>query len=317
MQSMLNFRRFAPVLGLLVCGLLALPVQAADADKYLPNDSEAVITLNVKQLLEAPLIKNNLEQLKGLVQGIGGAQGVLDDLGFDPFKDVDTVTVAMVKNPNQAMLLVSGKFDPAKIAAQAEKVAKNKPDTLKVTKSGNYTIYEAKAPEKNETVYTAVVDGGLLVASPNKSAVVDVLDKKAGMKQTELKKDLQAALTAGNRQQSISITSLAGPLAASGQPFVEKIKTLSGGITVTDEVKAEVVLNAKDAKDAKSIETELNDNLDMVKALVDNAAQVNQGLKPLVDAVGTLKLSSQGNNVTLKGLISKEVIQSLNKLIPQ
>lgn len=314
---MLKCRPFAPVLGLLVCGLFVLPAQAADVDKYLPNDSEAVITLNVKQLLEAPLIKNNLEQLKGLAQGIGGAQSMLEELGFDPFKDVDSLTVAMGKNPNQVTLLVSGKFDPAKIAAQAEKTAKDKPDTLKITKSGTHTVYEAKAPERNETVYTAIVDGGLLAVSPNKTAVLDVLDKKAGLKRTELKKDLQAALTAGNRQQSISVVSLAGPLAASGQPFVEKIKTLSGGITVTDEVKAEVVLNAKDAKDAKDIQTELNDNLDMVKALVDNAAQVNQGLKPLVDAVGTLQLSAQGNNVTLKGLISKDVIQSLNKLIPQ
>ena len=105
---------------------------------------------------------------------------------------------------------------------------------------------------------------------------------------------VQALLAKADAKQSISIVSLGGPLAATGQPTAAKITSIVGGITITDEVKAELVLNTKNADDAKALESELKDGIDQVKALVDLTANQNKDLKPLVDAVDTLKVSAQG-----------------------
>jgi hypothetical protein len=311
---MLTLCRRLPELLVVTLAALAAPAWAADTDIYLPNNTEGVVTVNVKQMLEAPLVKNNLDTIKALLLASGNAQKMLDDLGFDPFTDVDRVVVAIDPDVSKSATLVHGKFDPAKIGAKAEKAAKENPDVLKIVKAGDYTIYEVKPPEQNETLYVAIVDSGTIFASPSKAAVVDALDKKAGTKQAELKKEMQALLAKIDPKQSISIVTLGGPLMASGQPIAAKIQNIVGGVTITDEVQAEIVLNTKDADDATAVESELKESVDQIKALVDLTATQNKELKPLVDAMNTMKLAVEGSAVSLKAQLTKEVI---NKLMPK
>src|SRR4051794_3125270 len=74
--------------------LLAAPARAGDIDRYLPDDSEVVITVNVKGLLDAPVVKNNLlPQLKAFLED-EEVRGILKDLNFDPLKDLHKVIVA-------------------------------------------------------------------------------------------------------------------------------------------------------------------------------------------------------------------------------
>jgi hypothetical protein len=100
-------------------------------------------------------------------------------------------------------------------------------------------------------------------------------------------------------------------LAATGQPTAAKVASIVGGINISDEVKMELVLNTKNADDAKSLEGELKDGIDQIKALVDLTANQNKDLKPLVEAVDTLKVSSQGTAVNIKGELTKDVIKKL------
>src|SRR5262249_477054 len=146
--------------GLLVVTLVALahPAWAADTDMYLPNSTDGVVMVNVKQLLQAPLVKNNLETIKALMLAAGNTQKILDDLAFDPFADVERVVFAVGQDPSKPLVLVQGKFDPAKFEATAEKAAKDNSEALKVTKAGDYTVYEVKPPEQNETLFVAIVD---------------------------------------------------------------------------------------------------------------------------------------------------------------
>jgi hypothetical protein len=294
--------------------IVAAPAWAGETNKYLPDATEGVVTVNVRQMLDAPLVKNNLDTLKALLLATGNVQKVFDDLGFDPFTDIDRVTVAINEVPTKSLVLVQGKFDPAKITAKAEKAAKENGDILKIGKAGSYTVYEVKPPEQNETLYVAVLDSGTVAASANKDSVVEALDKKEGTRKTELKKELQALLAKVDPKQSIAIATLPGPLAMGGQPMVAKIRAITGGVTITDEVRAELMLNTKNAKDAEDVQSELKDGLDQLKALADLTANQNKDLKPLVDAMDTLKLTVEGSSVRLKGLLAKEII---DKLVPK
>src|SRR5437588_8389064 len=96
--------------------VLAIPAQAADVNKYLPNDADFVLVLNVKQLLDSPLVqKHALADLKTMLKGNSEATKHFDAVGFDPFKDLNTVTlgVALAKEP-KGLLIAQGTFDIAK-----------------------------------------------------------------------------------------------------------------------------------------------------------------------------------------------------------
>lgn len=306
---MLTIRRL--LAGMLVLCVLAAPGRAADAEKYLPNSTEGVVTINVKQMLTAPLVKNNIDTLKGLILGAGNTQQILTDLGLDPFQHIDSIVVGVDSNPAQSVAVVNGTFDVAKIKAHIEKAVANNSKIVKIAKTAAYTYYEVKPPEQDETMYVAVLDGTTVAASPSRDAVIDALDKKAGKKQGALKKDLAALLAKADKNQSISLVALGGALAATGHPAAAKVTTLSGGITLADDVKAQIILNTANANDAKAVEADLKEGLDQIKALVDLTVNNNKELQPLLEVVGTLKLAASGSSVTLTGQISKNVINSL------
>src|SRR5262249_21154753 len=128
---------------------------------------------------------------------------------------------------------------------------------------------------------------------------------------SEVKPELRALLAKADREPTISIVSLTGPLSATGQAIVEKLNAITGGITVGDDVKAAFVLSTKNAKDADSVESELKAGIDQITGLAELVANQNKELKPLVDAVKTLKVAAQGNAITLTGQLSKEVLDRL------
>lgn len=313
---MLTRNRLLPGSLVLALVLTAGTSRAADLDQFLPNSTEGIVTINVKQLLAAPLVKANLETVKALMLAVPDVQQTLEDIGFDPFKDVDRVVLAIDRDPNKSVILVHGKFDTAKIAAKAEKAAKDEGDILKVIKASGYTYYSVKPPEgkgplPSDTLYVGLVDETTLVSSGSPDAVIEALEKKAGKKKAELKKELQALLDKADRQQTISIVTLSAPLAATGQAIIQKLNTVTGGINVGDDIKAAFTLTAKSDKDAAAVESELKEGLDQVKALVDLTANNNKDLKPLVDVVSTLKVVTQGAVVTLTGQITKDVLNQL------
>src|SRR5262249_19000795 len=94
-ESMLKFRRLLGGLLVVTAALVASAGQAAEPNKYLPNNAEGVIVINVKQLLEAPLVKDNLDTLKAMLASAGDTQKILDELGFDPFQDVESIVISI------------------------------------------------------------------------------------------------------------------------------------------------------------------------------------------------------------------------------
>src|SRR4051794_26808628 len=73
--------------------VVAAPVRAAEVDVLLPAETEAVMFVNVRQILDSDLVKKYaLGQVKQALQG-NENQKLLKDLGLDPLKDIDRVTV--------------------------------------------------------------------------------------------------------------------------------------------------------------------------------------------------------------------------------
>src|SRR5262249_7256725 len=146
--------------------------------------------------------------LKEMVKSNSEATKTLEALGFDPFKDLTSVTVGITLVPGserepKGLVIAQGVFDVAKFQSRAEEFSKDKPKLLQIHKEGNHKIYEVKPPQSEDKPgFVALIDKETVVASNDKQLVLDAL-AKAGGKQGSVKKELQDLISATDTNQSL------------------------------------------------------------------------------------------------------------------
>jgi hypothetical protein len=320
----------APAVALALAGLLlAAPARAAEAEKLLPNDTEVVFTIHVKQVLTSDLAKKlPLDKLKDLVKGNGDANKILTDLGFDPFTDLDSITTAFSSGsePDKGLAIVHGRFDVAKFKAKAEEVAKDMEGVLKIHKvpdglGGQTELYEVNAPGSPQASYVALIGKDTLVASAGKDYVQDAIEKAAGKKKSALEnKELQALLGRIDAKQSLWVAVLGSTLAKSpfanadeAKQVIDKLKDATAGITIDKDVKLQVSVSAKSADDAKALGEKMKEHLDQATGVALLFGGKNKGLSPLIDLLKSVKPSVKGKVVGLQVEITGDMIEEAIK----
>ncbi|MCI0376949.1 MAG: hypothetical protein L0215_05040 [Gemmataceae bacterium] len=329
---MLQLRRFG--LAVLALGVLAAGSARAIDPKLLPADTELVFTVNVKQIMDSELVraqKEAIDQAKAILENLGGANPVqkhLQDAGFDFFTDLYTMTIATAgsKDTDKMFIAVEGKFNVPKFNGAAEAAAKDNPDALRITKQGDATVYEITPPGEKR-VYASLVNSKLLIAAPTKEALNDALSRISNNRPANLKKEVRTLLETVNKKQSVSFVATGSALAKmmEGAPVpnaeiagqaLQSIEGLSGAITITREIQFQLGVNAKDEATAKNMATAGNVALLTVRSLVETRAKEDQKLAPVVDIVKTLRITSQGSNILLRGEVTLDVIEKLMKNLP-
>jgi hypothetical protein len=321
----------ASILGVALTVLLpAAPTRAADVDKLLPNDTEVVFSINVRQILDAPLVKKlPLDQAKEALKAQDDAHQVLQELGFDPFTDLDSITAAVSSggDADKGLLIVRGKFDLQKFQAKAEAVAKDMPDTLKIQKKpngagGNTVVYEVNNVGLQQALYVALLNKNTLVASAGIDYVLDAADKEAGRKKTALKnKDVQALLGRVDTAQSIWAVVLGSTLEESplgkgedAKDIVEKVQDVIAGISIDKDVVATLNVTAKKTEDAKKIEDALEDGLDKARGALAFLANSQKEVKPLLTLLRSVKPTVKDKTITVQIKLPGEMIEkAINK----
>jgi hypothetical protein len=307
--------------------LLAVPARAAEVDKLLPNDTETLLTINVKQIMDAPLVqKLAIDELKKALKNMDEAQKILDDLGFDPFKDLESITVAISSgsDTDKNLIIVHGKFDVAKFTAKAEEVAKDMKDVVKISKvagpgaeSAKINLYEVNVPNQPQTMYVTIVDKNTMLASAGKDYVLDAIDKQAGRKKSELKsKELKALLGRIDGKQSIWTAVLGSTLEKSplanddtAKELIAKVLDAHLGVTVDKDLKTEVGITAKTTEDAKKLDEAINDNLNQAVGILSLLAGNQPEIKPLLTVLKTVKPSIKDKTVTIQATLAGDDIE--------
>jgi hypothetical protein len=311
---MVSCRRFT---GLVALGLLVVagPARAAEDAQYFPADTQAVITLNVKQILSSPLVKKDQDKIKAGLQSIGEAQTVLESLGFNPLTDLDTVTVSLVGASDQekVTLLVRGKFNLDKFKAKAKEVAKDMPDVLKIHQAGTNSIYEVNAPGQQRPIFLGLMDATTIVGAPTKEQIAEAFDIQSGKKKVALKKELVGLLKkAETTKQSLTLVGLGSAL-GNEVPYGDKIDYISGGITLSDKLTIEINIETKDADAAKGLKTLVDEGINQGKSLVSLFAMQQKELAPLTEMLDQLKVTDKGKSVSIKGEVTKEALEKIEK----
>jgi hypothetical protein len=300
-----------------VCLPLAA-VQAAPPEKLIPADSVLLVTINVKQLLDAPLLrKHAVPAAKDALKGADTVNQILTDLGFDPFNDLDRITFASPggTEKDRGLIIVHGKFDVAKFKAHAEKTAGDTPDVLKIGKGGGGTIYEFALPKESTPLFVALLNKTTIVASPGKDYVVDAMKKSSGKEKDEIKdKNFQAVLERLDMKQSIAFAAVPSAFKGDLGPAAEYLKDIDaagGGLSLTDDLKLEAVVTARTADDAEKLKDMVNQGINAGIGLLGIVGSKQKELDQVIDILKTVKATSKDKTVTLKVRIDGDVLEKL------
>jgi uncharacterized protein YdbL (DUF1318 family) len=318
------FRRL--LAGAVLAAGLAAPVRAAEVDPLLPAETESILFVNVRQVLESELIKKYaLGQIKQALEG-NDAKKMLEKLGLDPLKDVDRVTAGSWgkdKDDMNAVFVVRGKFDPAKLFKAAQEEAKNNGDKIAIVEDGKYKLVKFTVDDSPKPIFAAVADEKTIVAATDKKLVTDTLAGAEKGAKPQLKKELAALLLKQDEKASLFAVGLTegktegvqippglpGVDPAKLQKQLENLKTFAMTVRLTQDVNLEVAMGMKDTDAADDFGMTLADLITTVKGFLPVVAGQNANAKPLIEEINkTLKSKVKEKDVTVSLSLSADAI---------
>jgi hypothetical protein len=308
-----NARRLIGSVVFVLSGAVAT-CQAADVDPYLPDGSEMVLAVNVRQLFDSALVQKHFaEALRRYLETEPHWREVQKALAIDLSKDVTSFVIAGPAPPREGkgLAIVRGKFDVPKLQAAADAYANKQPDALAIHKSGTRLIYQFK--NSTAPVFAAFLDDGTLALAPARDALDDAIARKDGKKLASLGKDLQALIADTDGRQTLWLVALATPelkRELGNSPQTEKLFAslvhLKGGLTLTDGAQLDFVIQTKGAKTAG----EVRQFVEGIKSILSLAAMDRKDNAPLLmKLVGAIKIASTKEAVTIKGSVTKDEIE--------
>lgn len=284
---------------------------AGGLDEYLPENSAAVLDLNMKQLGASPVVRQHIKApLDHLTQRAEANHHWASLVGLDPFKDIDWLRVVFIGGDTAAPLWIAkGRFDPARFQVG--------PGKLQPKVVDRFHVFE-RADASGATA-TLAHAGDFLVAGDSQAHVLDALNHAADGKKAEpadalLREQLQAV----DRKQSIwlavSLTKLGRvPTLHSNaaetvlRPVLNQAQAAHGGFTFGNDLEAQFAMKARDEA-AAGLEQALKGRIDVARDLagtwkVANALGLFSGesdLLPVIRLVGAGEVTREGATVRLR-----------------
>jgi hypothetical protein len=327
----MRFLRAGLILGAAIA-CFAASVGAVEP-KLLPNNTEIILTVNVKQILESEVVKGQQDLVKQVKAGLqsqipADAHKYLEKIGIDPFKDIDSVTVAHPgsKDPDATVLIIEGAFNAQKFENTAEEAAKDNGEVLKISKVGNVKVYDVSPPGEKRVFLTLL--GKSLVITPSKEILNGTLARVAGDEKGKLKKQIGDLLSTTSDKQSLSFV-ITGPAlsrladnpkipnGAQVAPVLQALDGVSGAITIAKNINFQFAVGSKDEATTKNMVAQGNAGLLGLRLLVAQKAKENEALMPLVEVMNSLRVSAKGVNTVLTGEVSYENLDKLLKTASQ
>lgn len=307
---------------------------AAEADKYLLDDTDAVLGVNVKLLMGSPLVKKNyLPLARKQLQDNAELRKQLGEVGLDPFRDVDRVLLVhgdschrTVDGKEQVgpLVIIRGRFNPAKVHAKAAQLGQLLPNLVKIHKTANGVLYEVTQPQP---FFFAFPDRTALVGGQFKDQVADALAKGRNRKERKLVHfGMQFLIEQADNKHAIWVAALGRtalgdktPLpTAKGkkvQPKARKklsdsgIEELSGGFAVSDGVQAKFRVKVPDPETAKTL-SELAQQI--LPQLAGDDKLEDKKFDPVRAFLGALVVGADDNYLILQSQVPGKVfVESL------
>jgi hypothetical protein len=313
---------------------LALGLSAARGiePKYLPPDTEIIVTVNVRQLLNSDIAKEHKDlvaQGKAMFEQHLAEKGLakyFEKAGFDPFRDLTSVTVAGpgTKDQEAGFILVEGKFNPSKINALAAGAGED----IKGIDVAGVKAFEITPKDEKKTVYAAVVGTDKLVAAGTKSGLADAIARLKGSKSTTLKKEVTALMDKSAKAPAVSIVATGPALARvledaplpNADAAVAGLQTVDGlnvQLFVEKNINFQVGVVTKDKMTAEKYAQAGNQGVLLVRAMVKKRAEEDPKAAPAVDVVNSIRVVNQENRVIVRGEVTAATLNKILENVPK
>ena len=292
---------------------------AAEPDKLLPAETDAVLTVNLKALLESAAVKKYaLAELKKEIAKNEPLAGALKALNFDPLKDLHSIMLA-VSNPEESvgLVIVRGNFDRDKLQFLLDLIAGTDQKKFGVSEHGKIKIYQAK--EGDHPGFGAVLDKETLVFSTRKTFVEKAIDQNQGKGKgkIKLKKELAAVLKKVDAEQTIWLAIGATEQvkeAVRKNPDVkvvaEKLQGAVAGLTVKNGFDLDLALYTSDPDAVKALEADLEKGKEALLAAVGGVPDYGP---ILLDILKEVTVKADAGTLRVRGEVSGEIIERVIK----
>jgi hypothetical protein len=298
-------RRILPAV--IVAAAFAWPARAVEIDKFIPPNTEAVIIINLRELLNSAVIRNyGHDKVRGELESNEDAKRFFRAAGFDPLRAVHQVVIAysaVADTRAQFLVVLHGEFDTDKIQAAFDRLANSKTGELQVIEQAGRKLYEIKrSAAGNKPFYAVVVDNNtLLVAASPEHAGASF--KGGARSNPELAMVLStfggkecvcaaAAVTEQRRQA----------LAGNGnlREIGPKLQYLTGFVDLTEDVKLKVSVQASDEDGAAKVKATLGRTVPLIGMMAaDKSEKLGPALTELAKKVEIKKEDKNAVSVSL------------------
>ncbi len=320
---MTQLRSVCFVVALLIAGIWS-SASAADPARFFPAETDIVISLNVRQLLDSPLVKQNaLDLIKTTLAANKSLGGAISALGLDPLTDFDRVSIGMglddISSP-KAVAVIDGKFDVKKITDVIEAQAKENPKQYGVEVVGGKTIYKIATPKQPVPMYLATISSSVLVFASVKEQLGDAFAAADGTRKPVIKSEVVDLLSKADSKSSLFIVAVTkGKLEALPLPdaeikkLLDQIQTVSVDLKIEKDARLEMVLGTPGTDQAKKIHEIVGGGLELIKLQMKVALASQPDLQPLLELSNSLAAAQKDKSVVITGQLSSEAAAKMLK----
>lgn len=318
----------------------APPPSGGSIEKYLPDDTEAVAVVNVKQVVASPLfVKNYKKPLEALLASPAVAAW-LKDSGLNPLRDVQRATVFMARSLDPGRptygpalgLLLQGRFDTAPLRAKMSERARALPKVVKALGTGANPLYEINISwaGRPTPLFVGLVDRGTILVTFRKDAFGVMRDKGAGKKKTAFKypalarmlKDLKPGVSLGvvaTREAAYMTSYRTTSKPAGGDRTEVKHHTLGddgleafqAAATLAADFKGRITVTAVDAEKAKTMAASLSGFLKLSVASLKEGATRLPDRESILKGLEAIKVRGAGAKIIVEAEGDEAVLEGL------
>jgi hypothetical protein len=316
----------------LACLLVLTPLAAAPAapelDRLTPSDAEVVVQINVRQLLQTPIVKKHaLDPLKVLLQRNDEVKQLLAVAGLDPLKDIDTICLCMSGNPlsgaklplgnplsgGKLLAVVRGSFDVDRVRKAAEEYARKHPGRLK---SSNDPTKGWEIICDHKSLYAAFAGDKTLVMTTSKEDTAAVV-ARAGQAPQLPNKAMQAALDHLKGGESVWMAMVATEEIKqllknddSGKDFAAALQSITGALELTDDARLAVVVHTNSPEAAAQIKGKIDEVMPLLAFVGAGKEKSGRIVKDVIDGI---KVKTEKNDVSIRLQITDAQIEKARK----
>ena len=316
----------------LVVAFAAMPVRAADLNKYLPDDTEIVVSIDVTAVLESGLVRKHVpellkkygadllqlgaqasgqkiddDMLKALTRQLADAEAIrkwIDD-NKKVVRRVIIGTSADYEDGN-AFVVFEGKFDRARLKEMG-KGLKPLGIVIRTMKDGKHEFFGIKVPGDEDEMFVALADDENIICCQDSKGLVKALER-TDRKGSAVRKEL---IEVANR-----IDPKAGLWMAAAPKEADEYVNAFGSIVVTDGIRIVAAITSKDADGARNTASDLRESLKEVVAELDEAKKLFPPLGAVRNELKKVEPKAEKNVVSVEIELSGATLDKLIKDLP-